>query len=165
MGNTLVPGLVGDLTDEQLREAREAGMAAFSERRAPLYAQRRGLLGDGKVHGTIHQTFLLDSALVNAFEALQAEVDPRSPLRWFEKFEPASPQVPNLQAAVPSYVALEQGYFTARAANSVVAALDAEKLALELAMYIDESIEAERDIRLATDELRRRGKPVKVPKP
>lgn len=160
--NVLFPGRVDDLTEEELRAAREAGIAAFQERREPLYTQIRALLGDGTIHGTIHQTAQLDSALVNATAALYAATDPRTQLRWLQKFDPASPSIPDLQAALPAFLVLEQDYFNARAANSAVTALDAQKLAIEQSMQPDETIEAERDVRLAADELRRRGRPIGV---
>jgi hypothetical protein len=162
--NLLFPGRVDELTDDELRQARQTGIAAFKARRAPLYTQYRALLGNGTTHGSIHQTAQLDSTLADAAAALYAETDPRIELRSLEKFNPSNTaRIAELQALVPSFLALEQDYFTARAANSTLAALDAEKLALELSMRPDQTIEAERDVKMAADELKRRGKPIKEP--
>lgn len=152
------------MTDDELRQARVAGLAAFKARRAPLSARLVEILGDGKVHGVLHQSAQADSALANAFTVLQGAEDPRRQLRWLEKFDQTSPDIPVLQAAVPGYLVLEQGYFTARAANSSLVALDDEKVTVELSMRLDDTIEAERNIPLANAELKRRGKPLKVPK-
>jgi hypothetical protein len=164
--NHLFAGRVDDKTDEELRVIREAGISAFKARKVPLRTQLNGLMGNGVTHGSIHLTAMQDQALVTAAQNLHEAVDPRIELRSLEKFNPsATARIAELQGQLPARLALEQNYFNARAANSTVAALDAEKLALEVSMRPDQTIEAERDVKLAADELKRRGKPVGLPGP
>jgi hypothetical protein len=161
--NLLFAGRPEDASDDELREAHETGRVALMARLATQLTRLKELQGDGTNHGLIHQTALLDSAVVNALAALNATVDPRSELRQLEKFNPGNTaRIAELQPLVADYVALEQDYFAARAANSTLAALEAEFGALKQTWQLDEQLPQERDMRAAIGELLKRGKPIKV---